>query len=359
MIFIKKLKYFYEYKNLENFNNQYYFLKEYFYNPQLDKEKLVKEIKDNFSLYINNTKINSIYAFNLFYNLLYNQYIFDNDFQKHIKDILNCEYIDADSLYLLLNLSNKKNILKDKYIQLKLIEIVNKEYQVKNYNIIEHYILPKYHYFLFLRQIELRIEKEVEPHLQKILYDFIYSIINDPTYGKNKKLHYINSGGYKNCLKMGDYVLQIGEGPHITKFPQCSQISAPILFKIFNDFQISLSYFLETPIIEREKKKCYFKARDEGVILLDSKKLINFGKYRKPYIHPYKNISNKGKEFLGINHFDLNDVKKETVKYLDVDFYIKEDDTSKLANKLKKVFYSQYKDLEYEYTLRKEKRLQK
>ena len=201
-------------------------------------------------------------------------------------------------------------------------------------------------------QIDFRIKKEVKPGLQNVLYEFIQSILNDPTYGKNKELHYINSGGYKNCLKMGDYVLQIGEGPHLNKFPFCSEIAAPILFKIFDNFQISLSNYLETPIIEEERDECYFKARDKGIILLDSKKLINFGKYKEDYIHPYKNISDKGKEFLGINIFDLNDVKKGTVKYLDVDFYISEDDNSRYAEQLEITFFHENKEQEYKYVLR-------
>ncbi len=344
-----------EYKNLGNFKNQYYYLKEYFYNLTLNKRAaLIKEIKENFSKYLENTKINSIQDFNDFYTLLYDQYTFEYNFKNNLNDILKSKYVNTSTIFEILKYSNKKDILNNKTIQKRLLYIVTKDYQVGNFNIIEHYILPEYHYALFLMQIDFRIKKEVKPGLQNVLYEFIQSILNDPTYGKNKELHYINSGGYKNCLKMGDYVLQIGEGPHLNKFPFCSEIAAPILFKIFDNFQISLSNYLETPIIEEERDECYFKARDKGIILLDSKKLINFGKYKEDYIHPYKNISDKGKEFLGINIFDLNDVKKGTVKYLDVDFYISEDDNSRYAEQLEITFFHENKEQEYKYVLRKQ-----
>ena len=346
-----------EYKSLDTFNKQYYYLKELFYNNKLNKRnELIKEIKESFNDFINSTKINSINDFNIFYTLLYEQYNFELNFKENLIDILNSEYVNTTTLFELLKYSNQKDILNNKSIQKRLFCIVTKDYQVGNFNIIENYLPSEYHYTLFLIQIEFRIRKEVKPELQNFLYDFIYSILNDPTYGRNKKLHYINSGGYKNCLKMGNYVLQIGEGPHLNKFPFCSEISAPILFRIFDNFQISLSIYLETPITLKERDECYFKARDKGIILLDSRKLINFGKYKEDYVHPYKNISDKGKEFLGIDIFDLNDVKKDTVKYLDVDFYISEFDNSRYAERLETTFLHEYKEQEYKYVLKKEQK---
>ena len=87
--------------------------------------------------------------------------------------------------------------------------------------------------------------------------------------------------------------------------------------------------------------------------MLDARRNCNFGKFKKDNIHPFKNISPLGKQFLGIDHFYLGDSKKGDIRYLDIDYYVSEDDHSSLSEYFQDGLYSEYKELEYEYEKQK------
>lgn len=340
------------YKKFDSFSNQYYFLKEYFYNFALQgRSNIIREIKKNFLDFIQNTKLETSFQFKKFYDLLLDQGCFQNELENHLPTILQAKKIDAETLYELLQTLNKEKIIHNHLIQKQLMSSIMKNYDKTYLSIIEDYLLPEFHNVLFLLQIELRIQEEIKPEKQKFLYQFIESILKDPDYG-SLNIHYMGSGRYKDSFLMGDYILQIGDGPHIVNFPKSKAIISPILFYRFDEFQVSLTPLLEE-VNDEERKRCWFQAKEEGILLLDARRNCNFGKFKKDDIHPFKNISPLGKQFLGIDPFYLGDSKKGDIRYLDIDYYVSEDDHSSLSEYFQDGLYSEYKELEYEYERQK------
>lgn len=337
-----------EYKILPYFNSQYYYLKEYFKNPRLSSNHLKKEMKEHFKEFLLNTKISKAEEFHQFYQLLLDEEIFSSNIKDHLFTILNFPVIDASTLFQILNECDQHQILTNSQIQNRLIHFVLKEYHPSKLEIIENYISKEYKNMLFLLQIEYRLQELFEPQELKFYYTFVKLLLLDLKQQNELHISYKGHGGYKSTFQIGDYLLQIGEGPHIKDFPKTSRVSAPLMFKIFHDNQISISFVLNTSTTEKERQDCWIKAREENVLLLDAKK-DNFGKYDKDYIHPFKDISEQGKNFLGIDRFDLSDTKKGEVKYLDVDFYISSEDDSYENECLAHQFYYHYKDFEHQY----------
>lgn len=337
-----------EYKNLSCFSNQYSYLKEYFKNPFLSTDKLKQEIKDYFNEFISNTKITNSKEFYQFYQLLLDQGIFYPNLQKNILTILNTSHIDAKTLVSILNECDESHILSNSKIQNRLIHFVIKDYDAHKLEIIERYISKEFRDLLFLLQIEYRLQMLLKKQDLKFCYTFITLLLHDLKHHNELNIEYKGSGGYKDVFQIGDYLLQIGEGPHINEFPKTSRICAPILFKVYQNTQISISIILNPKTTQEERQNCWIKACEDQVILLDAKK-ENFGQYENDYIHPFKDISEQGKKHLGIDKFDLSDTKKGEVKYLDIDFYISSREDSYENRELEKKFYSYYKDFEHQH----------
>lgn len=337
------------YKNLPSFTNQLCYLKEYFKNYGLPtRTKLFDELGHNLVGFISVTKITNINEAHQFYQLLLEHQFLKEPLKNSFKTILATSMIDPESLLNILELFNPSTILNNDIYQYRLLHIVIKEYNVNYLKIIENFIRTDYHNMLFLLQMEYHIQNILGDDDNKIYFDFIRLLLVDLTKQNTLTIHYCSSGGYKNIFIIDNYVLQIGEGPHINNFPKTSSICAPILFKLFGPLQVSMSPLLSQETCFEERAKSFIKARLDNVLLLDAKR-ENFGKYEEDFIHPYKEASALGKQFLGINHFDLSDTKSGEVKYLDIDYYIDTTINCEENKKLENAFYFQYQKYEKEY----------
>lgn len=336
------------YQKLSSFSNQFCYLKEYFKNYHLPgRSQLLDELQDHLINFIKVTKITNSEEAYQFYHFLLEHYFLRNSLKNSLSTILSTSIIDSNSLFKILELFHPSEILEDDHYQYRLLHFVIKSYNVANLKIIKNFMRTEYHNMLFLLQMEYHIQRILDDDV-KNYFDFIRLLLNDLTKQNSFTIQYYGSGGYKNVFIIDNYVLQIGEGPHINNFPKTSSICAPILFKLFGPLQISISPLLSHETNFDECAEAFIKARLDHVLLLDAKK-ENFGKYKEDFIHPYKNISLLGKQFLGIDYFDLSDTKRGEVKYLDIDYYIDTTINNKENKKLENVFYFQYQRYEKEY----------
>ena len=341
------------YKNML-FNEQRIYLKRNFYNPEF-----ITETKNNFADFIKNTHIQSFLDFINFYDLLLNQEAFYQEINDNILTIMDIEIqnIYPCTLYRILKSTDKDEILNNPLIQDKLIEYIQQApYFEENFSIIEKYIKEDYHKELFLKQIKTRNKESKSEEEIEFTNTFIECLIKDPTYG-TENIKYIGSGNYKDCFKLNDYILQVGSIPVVKADKKSEQIISPILFITYNNTLIAMTPYLGK-VTEEEMKNCWFKAKDENILILDPIE-DNFGKHLKDFHHPFKDITPLGKQFLGIDKFYIGDSKKDDIKLLDIDYYIDENDNSTINQEFKKRFKNSYIELnnEYKYEYEQNKQL--
>ena len=333
-----------------NFNN----LKDFLYHNNLEKDKAIQEIKNNFSSIINNINIDDCFDFEDFYTLLVDEECFQKELEDNLLNILEIDTykIDSHTLYKILKNINKDKILNNKNIQNKLTKHILQIDNPGYLQIIEDYIEEENHTYLFLQQLFMYIDRNVtEEKNRKTILNLIKCILKDPDYGSSTPT-YLGSGCFKNCFKLNDYVLAVGKRPVIKNFDQSTAIIPPVFFNLIDEFQISLTPYL----VKTDKegiKQCWNQAKDDDIILLDINE-ENFGRFPKNFIHPFKNSTPLGKNFLGINNFNLEDRKKGDTCYLDIDYYINEKDNSPLSQNLRKKWKNNYKDLYDNYNQEKE-----
>lgn len=339
-----------KYERLNSLQEQCDFLTNIiYYNPE-KKERFINELKTYFFDFIMVTHVTKTDSFPYFmYTLLGIKELHKTIWNSFFEFI---QYFDLDSenIHILLNYMKEEGlkIHFTKREQRRLFhQIVTSNY-LASFEIIQQYFssnakqeyLVKLLYHLVKYPIQTE-EKRIKPRTDKFYLDFLKLIILDmKRMACEEKLpitiSYLASGRYKSVLKIGKYTLQVGNAPHIEAYPYCTEISAPILFKVFRKDQLQISVSIEMDsrnIKEEDIIHHYMKARLEGIRFLDAKK-GNFGKYKEDYIHPYENSSSLGKQFLGIDSFDLSPVKKETIKLIDIDYYIHENDHSTSAQEL-------------------------
>ncbi len=356
-----------KYKKLNSFEKQKQFLLNNFGN-QNKRYYLLEDMKKNITEYLLHTKFIESQNFNCFYNIIK----LDNELLKNFNDnlltILNYEHIDLLVLYEILNTFNYNTILNDELIQNKLIKLINNNYQYGSLKIINKFIKKENRKKLLLNQIKFRINELVNNDQQDLIYNFVIQLIKDPMF-KNIFI-YKASGSYKDCFILGDYILKIGVNAQkinmsdFNNFKKNNTIKSnyflsPILYKTFGNLVISIYPQVKVPSLEEERNQCWFNIRDEHIIVYDSNNILNYGKVTTNIIHPYKNISENGKKFLGINNFMLRDFMKNETVCIDYDFSISEDDNSLYAISLQITFYYEFSKLNNLYLKEKAKNLRK
>ena len=309
------------------------------------KQEQIEYFKKIFNKTTAEIKHNYSYK-NLYYHLQTLDY-FNKQPSDKLQTILSLDEneITPSILNEFLKTIDKKLIINNPTIQNLLTKKVSNTYNTAYLKIIKNYIKEN-HNNLFKEQMILLSQISLTEKDQAFVRNFITSILNDPLYG-SKDIKYIDSGLFKDSFKIGDYVLQVGIGPIIQKYPKSTKIISPLLFYLIDNFQISITpYLVKTS--KKEVQQCWNEAKEEGILLLDGKE-NNFGKHSKDFIHPFKDISSLGKEFLGIDKFYIRDAKKNETQYLDIDFYINENDKSEENEELRETCLEDYKHLYKEY----------
>lgn len=132
---------------------------------------------------------------------------------------------------------------------------------------------------------------------------------------------YNSSGKNKSCFECGDYVLTIGYPADTLNLFYTEQFLAPIIeyYHEASGLQIGIRLKADTDhILEDDVISCFDYEFQHDRLYLDCI-LENLGKYMDDFTHPYKDSSDLGKKFLGLEKYDLSDRKKGEVAIIDCD----------------------------------------
>lgn len=324
-----------KYKKCKTFYEQFNFMKRYLKEY---KQIFFTDLIINFDQYLFYSKIESDENFDIFYKA----------FSPIIKRNGNCNNIsfskiNSSLLYKLLLFYNKDNILNNEQFQNKLYNFLNSKYNYENFKIINEYVNFKNQKNLLLNQIKLRIKEFKKINKPSEIYELITCLINDPLFNSN--FTYLGSGCFKDCFSLGNYILKIGPAFQETRKIQSEYFLAPIFYKNFDAFNISIYPKVKTPVSKEERDYCVKNIVRNNIFIYDFTNIDNFGKFNYDYQNPFINLTNNGKRNLGIDNFKLKDYKIGDIVCIDYDFSVHKNDNSILATGLKIAFHNEYKKM--------------